>query len=36
MSTAETVPPVAVFFWALAACWWTRMLELSIIWMPPS
>ena len=25
-----------VFFWALAACWCTRMLEESIIWMSPS
>ena len=23
----------AVFFWALAACWWTRIEEESIIWM---
>ena len=21
----------AIFFWALAACWWTRIEELSII-----
>ena len=26
----------AIFFWALAPCWRTRIDELSIIWMSPA